>query len=102
VFTTRRAAAGHNCTVLRALESTFPNLTHLKDMLPDASSSVVFKDTMMPIHQVVAARLVRGGTARELLVQFSEKDHENSAWIPEKFVTKPYLDDFWKRVEPDD
>ena len=79
VFTSRRAAAGNNWTVLRALKSTFPNLTHLKDILPDASSSVVFKDTMMPIHQVVAARLAMGGTVRELLVQFSKKDHENSA-----------------------
>ena len=71
-------------------------------MLPDASSSVVFKYTMMPIHQVVAAQLARGGGVRELMVQFSKKDHENSAWIPEKFVPQPYLDDFWQRVEPDD
>ena len=101
MFASRRAAGSNNWTVLRALRSTWPDLTHLKDMLPNASSSTVFKNTMMPIHYVVAARLARGGTVRELLVQFSKKDHENSAWIPEKFVPQTFLDDFWQRVEPD-
>ena len=35
-------------------------------------------------------------------MQFSKKDHVNSAWIPEKFVPQTFLDDFWQRVEPDD
>jgi len=94
IFATRRTASGAIWTLLRALKYSFPALTHLKDLLPNASTSVVFKDTMMPIHQVVADRLVRGGTVQELLVQFSKKDHENSAWIPEKFAPQPYVDDF--------
>lgn len=35
-------------------------------------------------------------------MQFYKKDNENSAWVPEKFVPQPYVDDFRKRVEPDD
>ena len=61
---------------------------------------MVFRDTMLPIHTVVAARVTKGGES-ELLVQFAEDHHENSAWVLEKFVPRPYREEFWKRVEPD-
>ena len=87
---------------MRALHYSFPGLTYLKDLLPNADKSVVYRNTLRPIHTFVAARLTRGrNPTRELLVQFTEKDYENSAWIPEKFVPQRYLDEFWARVELD-
>ena len=69
-------------------------------MLPDADSSVVFNNTLLPIYTVVAARLTKGGE-QELLIQFAKDNYENSVWVLEKFVPRPYLEEFWERVEPD-
>ena len=41
------------------------------------------------------------GGRREPLVQFAKDHHENTAWVLEKFVPRPYLKEFWERVEPD-
>ena len=88
--------ATKNFTFMRALKYSFPDLTYLKDLLPNASSSVVFKNTLLPIHQVVAGRLTGwGNPTRELLVQFAKDAYENSAWVKEKFVPQRYLDEFW-------
>lgn len=63
---------------------------------------MVFKNTMVPLHRVVADRLSGGRTpTRELLVQFTEDDYENSAWVKQKFVPQIYVDDFWRRVDGD-
>ena len=96
----RHLRAGKNVTLIRALKFTFPNLIHLKDLLPNADHSVVYKNTLVPLYSVVADRL-NGGGKRELLVQFTKTDYENSAWIAEKFVPQSYVDEFWGRVEPD-
>jgi hypothetical protein len=96
----RHLRGGKNVTLIRALKFTFPNLVHLKDLLPNADTSVVYKSTLVPLYSVVADRL-NGGGKRELLVQFTKTDYENSAWIPEKFVPQSYVDEFWARVEPD-
>jgi len=60
---------------------------------------VVFRNTLLPIHTVVAARETKGGRS-ELLVQFVKYHHENSAWVLAKFVPRHYLEEFWDRVEP--
>ena len=96
----RHLRAGKNVTLTRALKFSFPNLVHLKDLLPNADKSVVYKNTLVPLYSVVADRL-NGGGGCELQVQFTKTDYENSAWIAEKFVPQPYVDDFWNRVEPD-
>jgi len=96
----RRTLEHRNWTFLRALKYSFPGLTYLKDLLPDAGTSVVYRNTLLPIHTVVAARETKGGKS-ELLVQFAKDHHENSAWVLEKFVPRPYLEEFWDRVEPD-
>ena len=94
-------AALKNWSFMRALKHSFPEVTYLKDLLPGDEASVVFQNTLLPIHTVVASRLTGGGK-RELLVQFSESNYENSAWVREKFVPRPYLDDFLQRVDPDE
>ena len=60
---------------------------------------MVFRNTPLPIHTVVAARETKGGKS-ELLVQFAKDHHENSAWVLAKFVPRPYLEAFWDGVEP--
>ena len=102
VFPAKHTRAGENWSLLRALHDSFPGLTYLKDLLPNADKSVVYRNTLLPIYTVVAARLTGGrDPTRELLVQFTERDYENSAWIPERFVPQSYLDKFWARAEPD-
>ena len=94
--------AGHNWSLMRALHFSFPDLEHLKDVLPSAKHSVVYRQNLVPIHTVVAARLTKGrDSMTELLVQFTKTNYENSAWIFEKFVPQRYVDDYWSRVEPD-
>jgi len=94
--------ASQNWTFMRALKFSFPGLTYLKGILPNASSSVVFRNTLLPVHQVVADCLTGGrNPTRELLVQSAKDAYENSAWVKEKFVPKRYLDEFWQRVEPE-
>ena len=66
-------------------------------LAPHSDTLVLYKHTL---YSVVADRFVGGGK-RVSLVQFTKSDFDNSAWIPEKFVPQPYLDEFWKRVEPD-
>jgi hypothetical protein len=97
----KHTAASKDWSFMRALKHSFPGVTYLKDLLPGADASVVFQNTLLPIHTVVASRLTGGGK-RELLVQFSESNYENSAWVREKFVPRPYLDDFLQRVDPDE
>ena len=81
---------------MRALHFSFPDLVYLQDILPNANNSVVYRQTLVPIHTVVAARMTRGrDPIPEVLVQFTKTDYEKSAWISEKFVPKWYLDDYW-------
>ena len=101
VFAPRYTSAAKQWTLLRAFKATYPDAVCLKDLLPNADSTVVFKNTHMPIYQVVVSQLARGGRT-ELLVQFVTGDFADSAWIPERFVPQRYLDEFWERVEPDD
>jgi hypothetical protein len=90
--------AAQDWSLIRALKFSVPGLTYLKDLLPHAASSVVFKQSMVPIHSVVAERLSGGSVpTREFLVQFTEQDYENSAWIKQKFVPQRYVDDFHQR-----
>jgi len=42
--------AHQNWTLIRALQYSFPGLTYLKDLLLNAENSVVFKNTLLPIH----------------------------------------------------
>ena len=67
----RRTPENQNWTFLRSLKYFFPGLIYLQDLLPDASTSVVFNHTLLPIHTVVAARTTKGGKS-ELLVQFAK------------------------------
>jgi hypothetical protein len=91
-----------NWSLIRALKFSFPGLEYLKDLLPDAGSSVVYKNSLVPIHRVVADRLSGGvDPTREFLVQFTEQDYENSAWVKEKFVPRIFVDEFWQRVDED-
>jgi len=100
IVSPRRTPEARDWSFLRALKYSFPGLTYLKDLLPNADSTVVFRQTTLPIHKVVAARVTKGGK-RELLVQFAKDHHENSAWVLEKFVPPLYREEFWERVEPD-
>jgi len=69
VFPAKRTRAGENWSLLRALHYSFPGLTHLKDLLPNADKSVVYRNTLLPIHTLVATHLSRGrDPIRELLV----------------------------------
>ena len=64
---------------------------YLKDVLPNAKDSLVYRNTLVPIHTVVAARLTKGrDPSRFFLVQFTKKDYENSAWIREIFGPQRY------------
>ena len=45
-----------NWSLLRALHFSFPGLVHLNDVLPNAEHSVVYRQTRVPIHTIVAAR----------------------------------------------
>jgi len=102
VFSPAHTRASEDWSLKRALHFSFPGLVYLKDILPNAEHSVVFRQTLVPIHTVVATRMTKGrDPTPEMLVQFTETDYENSAWISEKFVPKRYLDDYWSRVEPD-
>ena len=102
VFAPAHTRPGENWRLMRALHFSFPDLVYLKDVLPNAKHSVVFRQNLVPIHTVVAARMAKGkDPIPEVLVQFTKTDYENSAWISEKFVTKWYLDDYWSRVESD-
>jgi len=101
VFAPRYTPAARQWTLMPALEATYPGAVYLKDLLPNADSTVVYKNTQMPIYQVVASQLARRG-GHELLVQFVKGDFADSAWIPERFVPTRYLDEFWERVDPDE
>ena len=101
VFAPRYTPAAKQWTLLRALKATYPGAVYMKDLLPNADSTVVFKNTQMPIYQVVASQWAWGG-GHELLVQFVKGDFADSAWIPEKFVPPRYLDEFWERIDPDE
>ena len=91
-----------DCSFIRALKESFPGVTYLKDWFPNASGTVVYRNTLLPIHEVVADRWSgRAVPTRQLLVQFSKEDYENSAWIHDKFVPQRYVDEFWQRVEPE-
>jgi len=87
VFAPDNLAASRNLTLMTALKQSFPALTCLKDLHPSANNSVVFENTFVPIHRVVADRSSGGRTPScQLLVQFSENEYENSAWTLEKSV----------------
>ena len=102
VFLPAHTRSNANWSLLRALHFSFPGLVHLKDVLPNAELSVVYPHTFVPVHTIVAARLSkRGGPVQEFLVQFTETEYENSAWIPEKFVPQRYLDEWLLRFEPE-
>jgi len=61
VFAPKYTPASKNWTILRALRTSFPDATYLEDILRHADSSVVFQNTLMPIYQIEAARLAKGG-----------------------------------------
>ena len=93
-------------TLMRALQTSFPHAKLLKDLLPDADSTVVFQHTLMPIYKVMASQSVRGGgRGNDLLIQFAEGDLDGvggRAWIHDRFVPMRYQDEFWEDVERDD
>ena len=101
VVTPKYTPATQNWTLLRALKTYFPNATYLKDLLPHADSSVVFQNTLMPIHQVVAAHLAGGGDTSYWTRATGKGDYADSGSIHEIFVPKQYLDEVWGRVQPD-
>ena len=89
VFAPAHNRSGENWGLMRALHFSFPDLVYLQDILPNANNSVVYRQTLVPIHTVVAARMTRGrDPIPEVLVQFTKTDYETSAWISEKFVPK--------------
>ena len=51
VFAPRYTPAAKQWTLLRALRATYPGSVYMKDLLPNADSTVVFKNTQMPIYQ---------------------------------------------------
>jgi hypothetical protein len=70
-------------SLIRALKFSVPGLTYLKDLLPHAASSVVFKQSMVPIHSVVAERQSGGRVpTREFLVQFTEQRVDKAKVCP--------------------
>ena len=89
-------------TLLRALKTSFPHARYLKDLLPDAATTVVFRNRQLPIYRVVASQSVGGGrgpTSRNsLLVQFTEGNLDDNAWIPERYVPTSHQDSFWDDV----
>jgi len=87
-------------TLRRALETSFPLAQHLKDLLPNAATTVVFRHRLMPIYRVVASQSVEGG-GHLLLVQFAKGNLDDSAWIHEHYVPASYQDRFWDDVERD-
>ena len=98
-----RFVAAQEKSLLAALKFSFPVLVHLKDLLPNASTSVVFRNTLLPIHLVVSDRMSGGrNPSAELLVQFTKDAYENSAWVKEKFVPQQYLDEFYSRVNAEE
>ena len=102
IFPPAHTRPRENWSLLRALHFSFPGLVHLKDVLPNAEHSVVFRQTLVPIHTIVAARLTKGeDPVQEFLVQFTRTDYENSAWISERFIPQRYLDDWLSKVEPE-
>ena len=48
---------------MRALKTSFPGVLYLKDILPNAEHCVIFKNTLLPIYQIVADGGVKGGEA---------------------------------------
>jgi len=90
-------------TLLRALKTSFPHARHLKDLLPDAATTVVFRNKQLPIYRVVASQSVGGGDrGNDLLVQFAKGNLDDSAWIHERYVPISYQDRFWDGVERDE
>ena len=95
MFSAAHTRVNQSWSLIRALYFSFPNLVYLEDILPNAKGSVVYRNTLIPIHTFVAARLnKRRDSSPELLVQFTKRDYENSAWTPEQFVPQRYLDEF--------
>ena len=88
-------------SLVRALKTSFPGVLYLKDILPNAEHCVIFKNTLLPIYQIVADGVSKGGKPR-MLVQFAKNNYENSAWVLTKFVPQRYVDEFWQRNEPED
>ena len=84
----------------RALATSFPRARHLKDLLPDAATTVVFRCRQLPIYRVVASHSFGGGRDL-LLVQFARSNPDDTAWIHEKYVPVGYQDRFWDDVEKD-
>ena len=76
-------------------------MLYLKDILPNAEHCVIFKNTLLPIYQIVADGVSKGGKPR-MMVQFAKNTYENSAWVLTKLVPQRYVDEFWQRNEPDD
>ena len=57
VFPSAHNRAGENWSLTRALQFSVADLVYLKDILPNAKHSVVFRQTLVPIHTVVSARM---------------------------------------------
>jgi hypothetical protein len=92
-----------NWSAMRALKFSNPNAVILKDLLPDAENTVVFKNTQYPIRRVVADSLLRGANpSRKFQVQFTEEGYEDSAWIKEKFIPRRFVEEFEQRQDPED
>ena len=67
--------SNQNRSLLCAQHFLFPGLVYLKDVLPNAEHSVVYRQTPVPMHTVVAAGLSKGrDPIRQLLMSFTEKD----------------------------
>jgi hypothetical protein len=101
VSTGTRTPSSQDWSLVRALKDSFPGLLYLKDLLPNAKHCVIFKDTLLPIYQIVADGVLKGGGA-QMFVQFANDNYENSAWVLTKFVPQQYVDEFWQRAEPDE
>ena len=55
-----RTPSSQDWSLVRALKDSFPGLLYLKDLLPNAKHCVIFKDTLLPIYQIVADRVSKG------------------------------------------
>ena len=49
-------------SLVRALKTSFPGMLYLKDILPNAEHCVILKNTLLPIYQIVADGVSKGGS----------------------------------------
>jgi len=67
VFAPKYTPAAKQWTLRRALKAAYPDAVCLQDLLPNTDSTMVFRETHMPIYRVVASQLETraAGTTRE-------------------------------------